>query len=78
LRVDEEKHQTSRSPSGLPTGESAVLRPADSQGGSTVTFYGDAARVREGFAIALGLLGLGAGVDGVSCGQAEDEDGDGE
>jgi hypothetical protein len=55
-----------------------VLRPADSQGGSTVTFYGDAARVREGFAIALGLLGLGAWVDGVSCGQAEDEDGDGE
>jgi hypothetical protein len=72
LRVDEENHQTSRSPNGcLPTGESAVLRPAES-GGSTVTYYGDAARVREGFAIALGLLGLGAGVNGVSCNQAED------
>jgi hypothetical protein len=77
LRVDEENHQTFRSPSScLPAGESTVLRPAESQGGSTVAYYGDAARVREGFAIALGLLGLGAGVDGVSCGQAEDEDGE--
>jgi hypothetical protein len=77
LRVDEENHQTSRSPSSrLPTGESAVLCPAESQGGSTVAYYGDAARVREGFAIALGLLGLGAGMDGVSCGRAEDEDGE--
>jgi hypothetical protein len=75
LRVDEEKHQISRSPSGLPSGESAVPRPAES-GGSTVAYYGDAARVREGFAIALGLLGLGAEVDGVSCDQAEDEDGE--
>jgi hypothetical protein len=77
LRVDEENHQTSRSQSGcLPTGEPAVLRPAESQDGSTIAYYGDAARVREGFAIALGLLGLGAGVDGVSCNQAEDEDGE--
>jgi hypothetical protein len=77
LRVDEENHQKSRSPSGcLPSAETAVLRPAESQSGPTVVFYGDAARVREGFAIALGLLGLGAEVDGVSCGQAEDEDGE--
>jgi hypothetical protein len=77
LRVDEENHQTSRSQSGcLPTGEPAVLRPAESQDGSTIAYYGDAAPVREGFAIALGLLGLGAGVDGVSCNQAEDEDGE--
>ena len=75
--MDEENHQTSRSPGGSsPTGEPAVPRPAESQGGPTVVYYGDAARVREGFAIALGLLGLGAGVDGVSCGQAEDEDGE--
>jgi hypothetical protein len=60
----------------LPTGKSAVLRPAESQGGSTVAFYGDAARVTEGFAIALGLLGLDTGVDGVSSGQAENEDGE--
>jgi hypothetical protein len=73
--VDEESHQTYRPPSGLPTGESTVLRPAES-GGSTVTYYGDAARVREGFAIALELLGLGTGVHGVSFGQAEDEDGE--
>jgi hypothetical protein len=53
-----------------------VLRPAESQGGSTVAFYGDAARVTEGFAIALGLLGLDTGVDGVSSGQAENEDGE--
>jgi hypothetical protein len=71
--MDEENHQTSRSPSGSsPTDEPAVPRPAESQGGSAVVYYGDAARVREGFVIALGLLGLDAGVDGVSCNQAED------
>ena len=75
--MDEENHQTSRSLSdSLPSGESAVPCPAESQGGSTVAYYGDAARVSEGFAIALGLLGLGAGVDGVSFSQAEDEDGE--
>ena len=72
--MDEQNNQTSRSGSGgSPTGESAVLRPADSQGGSTVAYYGDAARVREGFAIALALLGLSAGmVDGVTRDQSED------
>jgi len=59
----------------LPTRESAVLRSAKS-GGSTVAYDGDAARVREGFAIALELLGPGTGVDSVSCGQAEDQDGE--
>jgi hypothetical protein len=64
--MDEQNHQTSRSGSGgSPTGESEVQRPADSRVGSTIAYYGDAARVREGFAIALGLLGLSAGmVDG--------------
>ena len=72
--MDEESHQTFQSPSGsLPAGESAVLRPADSKSSSTVVYYGDAVRVREGFAIALGLLGLGGGmVDDVTRAQSED------
>jgi hypothetical protein len=41
--------------------------------GSTIAYYGDAARVREGFAIALGLLGLSAGmVDGLTRNQPEE------
>ena len=72
--MDEENHQTSRSGSnGLPTGEPAVLHPADKQCSSTVAYYGDAARVREGFALALELLGLSAPmVDDVTRDQAED------
>jgi hypothetical protein len=74
--VDEEDHQTSsRSGSnGSCTGESAAPRPDESQGGAAVTYYGDAARVREGFAIALGLLGLSAGmVDSLTRNQPEEE-----
>jgi len=49
------------------------LRPANSQGGSTVAYYGDATQVREAFAIALALLGLSAGtVDGVTRGESKD------
>ena len=72
--MDEESHQTSRFPSGSsPTGESVMLRPADSKSSSTVVYYGDAARVREGFAIALGLLGLSEGlVDDATRAQSED------
>jgi hypothetical protein len=56
--MDEQNNQTSRSGScGSPTGESEVQRPADSRVGSTIAYYGDAARVREGFAIALGPWG---------------------
>jgi hypothetical protein len=48
-------------------------RPADGRSSSTVVYYGDAVRVREGFAIALGLLGLGGGmVDDVTRAQSED------
>ena len=48
-------------------GESEVQRSAGSRVGATIAYYGDAARVREGFAIALGLLGLSAGmVDGLT------------
>jgi hypothetical protein len=74
LRVDEESHQTPRSPScGSPTGEPATLRPADGKSSSTVVYCGDAVRVRKGFAIALGLLGLGGGmVDDVTRAQSED------
>jgi len=62
--MDEQNHQTSRTgSSGLPTGESALPNLVQSQSGSTVAYYGDPARVREGFAIALGLLGLSAGVE---------------
>ena len=62
--MDEQNHQTSRTGSGgLPTGESAQPRLTSSQAGSAVTYYGDAARVREGFAIALGVLGLSVGVE---------------
>jgi len=50
-----------------------MLRPADSKSSSTVVYCGDAARVREGFAIALGLLGLGGGMaDEVTRAQSED------
>jgi hypothetical protein len=50
-----------------------MLRSADSKSSSTVVYYGDAVRVREGFAIALGLLGLGGGmVDDVTRAQSED------
>lgn len=57
--MDEPDHQTSRSGSGdLHADESAASRSAASQDGSTVAYYGDAARVREGFAVALELLGL--------------------
>jgi len=45
-------------------GESEVQRSAGSRVGATIAYYGDAARVREGFAIALGLLGLSAGMVG--------------
>jgi hypothetical protein len=62
--MDEQNHQTSRTGSGgLPTGESAQPRLTLNQTGSTVAYYGDAARVREGFAIALGILGLSAGME---------------
>ena len=72
--MDEQNHQTSRSGScGSPTGESEVQRAADSRVGSTIAYYGDAARVSEGFAIALGLLGLSAGmVDGLTRNQPEE------
>ena len=47
--MDEQNNQTSRSGScGSPTGESEVQRPAGSRVGSTIAYYGDAARVREG------------------------------
>jgi hypothetical protein len=74
--MDEQNHQTSRSESGgSPTGESEVQHPAHSRGGSTIVYYGDAARVKEGFAIALGLLGLSAGtVDGLTDNQPEEGD----
>jgi hypothetical protein len=72
--MDEQNNQTSRSGScGSPTGESEVQCPAGSRVGSTIAYYGDAARVREGFAIALGLLGLSAGmVDGLTRNQPEE------
>lgn len=72
--MDEQKNQTSRSGScGSPTGEFEVQRAAGSRVGSTIAYYGDAARVREGFAIALGLLGLSAGmVDGLTRNQPEE------
>jgi hypothetical protein len=72
--MDEQNHQTSRSGScGSPTGESEAQRPADSRVGSTIAYYGDPARVSEGFAIALGLLGLSAGmVDGLTRDQPEE------
>jgi hypothetical protein len=62
--MDEQNHQTSRTRSrGLPTGESAQPRVTPRQTGATVSYYGDAARVREGFAIALVILGLSAGME---------------
>ena len=72
--MDEQNHQTSRSGScGSSTGKSEVQRPAGRRVGSTIAYYGDAARVREGFAIALGLLGLSAGmVDGLTRNQPEE------
>ena len=72
--MNDEDHQTSsHSGSCRPTGESAVLRSADGESGSIVTWCGDAARVREGFAIALELLGLNAPmVDEVTRAQSED------
>lgn len=60
--MDEQNHHTSRTGSGgLPTGEFAQPRLTPSQTGSTVAYYGDA-RVTEGFAIALELPGLSAGM----------------
>ena len=57
--MDERNHQTSRSGSGdLPADESAAPRPAVSQDGLSIAYYGDPELVKEGFAIALGLLGL--------------------
>ena len=72
--MDEQSHQTSRSGRcGSPTDESEVKRLADSRVGSNIAYYGDAARVREGLAIALGLLGLSAGmVDGLTRNQPEE------
>ena len=72
--MDEENHPTSRSPSnGAPTRMSGVQRPADSGSSSTVVYDGDAARVSEGFALALKLLGLNVPmVDVVARDQAED------
>jgi hypothetical protein len=72
--MNDEDHQTSsQSGSCRPTGKSAVSRSADGESGSTVTWCGDAARVREGFAIALELLGLNAPmVDDVTRAQSED------
>jgi len=71
--MDEQDHQTSQTGSGgSPTDESTQPRPIPSQTASTVVYYGDAAQVREGFAIALGLLGLSAGVlDDVMRNQSE-------
>jgi hypothetical protein len=55
--MDERNHQTSRSGSGdLPADESTAPRPAASPDGLSIAYYGDAERVREGFAIALRLL----------------------
>ena len=72
--MDEKDHQTSRSGTGsAPIGVSAVRPPAGSQDGSTVAYCGDAAQVREAFAIALALLGLSAPmVDGVTRGESKD------
>lgn len=72
--MDEENHQTSKSGSnGAPVRVSGAPRPVDSKSGLTVAYYGDAARVSEGFAIALELLGLNVPmVDVVTRDQAED------
>ena len=57
--MDEENHQISRSGSGdLSTDRSVASRPAASTDDATLAYYGDAARVNEGFAIALRLLGM--------------------
>ena len=61
--MDEQNHHSRNRNAGLPTGESAQPRLTLNQTGSTVAYYGDAARVREGFAIALGILGLSAGME---------------
>jgi hypothetical protein len=73
--VDEENHQTSGSGSnGAPIRVSGAPRPVGSEGASTVAYYGDAARVSEGFLIALELLGLNVPmVGGVTRNQAEEE-----
>lgn len=72
--MDEPEHPTFQSENrGLRTGKSETPGPDDSQCGSTVTYCGDAARVTEGFAIALALLGLSAGAaDEVARNQTED------
>jgi hypothetical protein len=72
--VDEENHQTLGSGSnGAPIRVSGAARPVDSESGSTVAYYGDAAQVSEGFAIALELLGLNVPmVGGVTRNQAEE------
>jgi len=50
----------------LPKAESGIVGPVDpKQGeqpdpGSTLVFFGDPARVREGFAMALQAMGIGA------------------
>ena len=72
--MDDDNHQTSKSGSdGAPIRLSGAPRPVDSEGGSTVAYYGDAALVSEGFAIALEVMGLNVPmVDGVTSGQTED------
>jgi len=57
--MDEENHHTSRSGNGdLPAPKSVPSQPAASTDGSTRAYYGDAARVSEGFALALRILGF--------------------
>jgi hypothetical protein len=52
----------------LPKAASGIVEPVDpEQGaqpgtGSSVVFFGDPARVREGFAMALGAMGIGASI----------------
>jgi hypothetical protein len=54
--VDEPDQPTFRSASD---DNSAALRQVADEAGPCTIYYGDAGRVREGFAIALGLLGFG-------------------
>jgi hypothetical protein len=57
--VDEENPQISRSGNGdLPAPKPVAPQPAANTDGSTLVYYGDAARVNEGFEIALRLLGF--------------------
>jgi hypothetical protein len=67
LRVDDQDHQRSRSGSG---DEHAA---AAGEGVSIATYSGDGAQVREGFALALRLLGLSTPmVNGDTRAQSED------